>query len=104
MAITIFSNKYMDNLNWLNMKALSNTPLTSYYLIDDKIGVWYDYIENHKDIWRYRTYWTCKMWVVWIVLKLLLDLVAEKVKSARDSNIMSISNTKDKGKMIVSHN
>ena len=58
MAITIFDNKFIDNLNWLNIKATSGTPLTNYYLIDDKIGIWYDYIEKHNDMWRYNSYWT----------------------------------------------
>ena len=40
----------MDNLEWFNPKTTSDKPLTSFYLIDDKIGAWYEYIESTK-IW-----------------------------------------------------
>jgi hypothetical protein len=72
----------MDNLEWSNLKTTSYIPLTSFYLIDDKIGAWYEYIERQY-IWSNRKLWTCKMWVVWIVLKLLLNLVVEKIISER---------------------
>jgi hypothetical protein len=81
-AATIFDDKFMEDFEWLGIKVASGIPITSYYLIDDKIGYWYDHIER-KNIWNYRRFWTCKMWVVWIILKLLLNLVAEKIKSAR---------------------
>ncbi len=77
MAVTIFTNKFMDNLEWSDLKTTFDIAITSFYLIGDKIGVWYEYIER-QNIWNYRKFWTCKMWVVWIVLKLLLNLVAEK--------------------------
>ena len=60
----------MENLKWLDIKTTSDTPITSYYLIDDKIGVWNEYIER-QNIWNNKIFWTCKMWVVWIVLKLV---------------------------------
>ena len=66
MAVSIFTNKFMDNLERLNQNTKSDIAMTSYYLIDDKIGAWYEYIES-TNIWNYRKYWTCKMWVVWIV-------------------------------------
>ncbi len=72
----------MDNLEWFNLKTTSDIPLTSFGLIDDKIGAWYEYIER-QDIWSNRKFWTCKMWDVWIVLKLLLNLVAEKIIAER---------------------
>ena len=34
-------------------------------------------------ITNYRELWTCKMWVVWRVLKLLYDLVVDKIGSTR---------------------
>ena len=78
MAVTIFDNELMENAEWLlDTKTTSDIPKTSYYIIDDKIGYWYDYI-GKKIIWNYSKFWTCKMWVVWIVLKLLLNLVAKK--------------------------
>ena len=82
MAISIFDNKLIDNLVFFNLKTTSDMPLTSFYLIDDKIGAWYEYIER-QDIWSNIKFWKCKMWVVWIVLKLLLNLVAEKIMSKR---------------------
>ena len=66
MAVTIFMNKFMDNLEWLDLKTTSDIAITSFYLIDDKIGAWYEYIER-QNIWNYRKFWTCKMWVVRIV-------------------------------------
>ncbi len=63
MAVTIFDNKLMDNLEWFNLKTTSDIALTSFYLIDDKIGPWYEYIER-QDIWSSRKFWTCKMWAV----------------------------------------
>ena len=80
MAVTIFTKKFMDNLEWSDLKTTFDIDRTSFFLIDDKIGAWYKYIER-QNIWNYRKFWTCKMWVVWIVFKLLLDLVAEKIKS-----------------------
>ncbi len=36
MAITIFDNKFMENLEWLDIQTAFDIPITSYYLIDDK--------------------------------------------------------------------
>ncbi len=63
MAVTIFTDKFMDNLEWSDLKTTSNIAITSFYLIDDKIGAWHEYIER-QNIWNYRKFWTCKMWVV----------------------------------------
>ena len=82
MVVRIFDNKFMDNLEWFNLKTTSDIPLTSFFLIDDKIGAWYEYIKT-QDIWSNRKFWTYKRKVVWIVLKLLLNLVAEKITSKR---------------------
>ncbi len=46
MAVTIYTNKFMDNLEWSDLKTTSNIGITSFYLIDDKIGAWYEYIER----------------------------------------------------------
>jgi hypothetical protein len=96
MAVTIFRDNFMDNLEWSNLKTTSDIAITSLYLINDKIGSWYEYIER-QNIWDYRKFWTCKMWVVWIVLKLLLNLVAEKIISERTAIENSTTN-KTKGK------
>jgi hypothetical protein len=40
MAATIFDNKFMENLEWLDIKTTSDIPLSSFYLIDNKIGAW----------------------------------------------------------------
>ena len=47
MVVTIFENKFMENLEWLHIKTTHDIPITSYYLIDDKICYWYDYIEKN---------------------------------------------------------
>ncbi len=73
MAFSIFKNNFMENIEWLDLKTTSNIAITRFYLIDDKIGAWYEYIEK-QNIWNYRKFWTCKMLIVWIVLKLLLNL------------------------------
>jgi len=52
MAATIFDNKFMDNLEWSDIKTTSDIPITSYYLIGDKIGYRYEYIEQ-QNIWNY---------------------------------------------------
>ena len=37
----------MDNLEQLDLKTTSNIAIiTSFYLIDDNIGAWYEYIER----------------------------------------------------------
>jgi len=36
----------MDNLELFNLKTTYDIPLNSFYLIDDKIGAWYEYIER----------------------------------------------------------
>ena len=101
MAVTIFTNKFMDNLEWSDLKTTSHVAITSFYLINDKIGAWYEYIER-QNIWNYINFWTCKMWVVWIVLKLLLNLVAEKVISERIAIENSTkNNTKGKATLHV---
>jgi hypothetical protein len=84
MAVTIFDNKFMDNIEWFNLKTTSDIPLNSFYLVDEKIGAWYEYIES-QDIWSNRKFWTCKMWVVRIFFKKLLNLVAKKNISQRKS-------------------
>ena len=48
MAVTIFDNKFMENLKWLDLKTTSDIAITIFYLIDDKIGAWYEYIERQK--------------------------------------------------------
>jgi hypothetical protein len=55
MAVTIFTNKFKDNLNRLNQNTTSDIAMTSFYLIDDTIGAWYEYIES-QNIWNYRKY------------------------------------------------
>ena len=86
----------MDNLEWLDLKTTFDIAITIFYLIDDKIGAWYEYIER-QNIWNSRKFWTCKMWVVWIVLELLLNLVAEK--SISEKTVIKNSTTKNtKGK------
>ncbi len=101
MAVTIFDIKFMENLEWLDVKTTSDIPITSYNLIHDKIGHWYEYIEK-QNIWNYRKFWTCKMWPLWIVLKLLLNLVAGKITSLRNSIKNSIkNNTIGKEKLVV---
>jgi hypothetical protein len=62
----------MENLEWLDIKTTFDIDITSFYLIADKIGVWHEHIES-QNIWNNKKFWTCKMWVVWIVLKLLLN-------------------------------
>ncbi len=37
MAVTIFMNKFMDNLEWSYIKTTSDIAITSFYLIDDKL-------------------------------------------------------------------
>ena len=40
MAVTIFDNKFRDNLQWLDIKTSSAYHyITSYYLIDDKLVI-----------------------------------------------------------------
>ncbi len=63
MALSIFTDRFMDNSEWSVLKTTSDIAITSFYLIDDKIGAWYEYIER-QNIWNYRKFWTCKMWVV----------------------------------------
>ena len=93
----------MDNLEWSDLKTTSNIVITSFYLIDDKIGAWYEYI-GKQNIWNYKKNWTCKMWVVCIVLKLLLNLVAEKIMSKRiPIENSTTNNTKGKAKLVVNN-
>ena len=42
MAVTIFDIKFMGNLEWFNLKTTSDIAIASFYLIDDKIGAWYE--------------------------------------------------------------
>ena len=84
MALTIVDNKFMKILECLDIKTTSDIPITSFNLIDDKIGAWYEYIDR-QNIWNDRKFWTYKMCIVLIGLKLLLHLVVEKIISARNS-------------------
>jgi len=62
------------------------------------MGAWYEYIER-QNLWNYRKFWTCKMWVAWIVLKLLLILVVEQIISERiPIENSTTNNTKGKAK------
>ena len=96
MALSIFTGNFMDDLEWSDLKTTSDIAITSLYLINDKIGAWYEYIER-QNMWNCRKFWTCKLWVVWIVLKLLLNLVDEKIKSERTTIENSTTNN-TKGK------
>ena len=60
----------MENLEWLDIKTTFDIPITRFDLNDDKTGAWYEYIDK-QNIWNDRKFWTCKMWVIWIVLKFL---------------------------------
>ena len=94
----------MENLEWLDIKATFGIPITSYNLTDDTIGYQYEYIVK-QNIWGYKKFWTCKMWVVWIVLKLFFNLAAKKIILARSSIKNSIkNNTKGKEQLVVPTN
>ena len=41
-------NKFMDNLERSDLKRTFDIAITSFYLIDDKICAWYEYIERQK--------------------------------------------------------
>ncbi len=86
----------MDNLECMvRSQKTSHIAITSLYLIDDNIGAWYEYIER-QNIWNYRKFWTCKMWVVQLVLKLLSNLVAEKISQRIPIENSSTNNAKGK--------
>ena len=55
MALSIFTENFMDDLEWSDLKTTSDIAITSFYLIDDKIGAWYEYIER-QNIWDYREF------------------------------------------------
>jgi hypothetical protein len=38
----------MEKLKWLDIKTTSDIPITSFYLIDDTNGAWYEDIERHN--------------------------------------------------------
>jgi hypothetical protein len=63
MAVNIYALHFIDNEIWFDKTIPSVIPISIYYLINNQIGEWYDYIKR-KDFWRYREFWTCKMWVV----------------------------------------
>ena len=92
MAVNIFTKNFMDNLEQLDLKTKFGIAINICYLINDKIGACYEYIER-QNIWNYRKVWTCKMRVVWIVLKLLLNLVVEQIISKRILIENSTANT-----------
>ena len=46
MAVTIFINKFMDNLQWLDLKTTFDIAITSFFFIVEKLGAWYEYIER----------------------------------------------------------
>ena len=50
MAVTIFMNKFMDNLECSQLKTTSDIAITSFYLVDDQIGAGYEYIERQKHL------------------------------------------------------
>jgi hypothetical protein len=82
MAVSIFDLQCILNLAWFNEKNCCDLPITINYLINNQIGKRYNYIKK-KYFWHFREYCTCEMWVVLIVLKLLFDLVANKIVSTR---------------------
>ena len=101
MVVTIFDKKFREYLEWLDIKQHLIYLELVFYLIDDKIGGWYECNER-QNIWNNRKFRACKILVVWIVLKFFLNLVVEKIMSARNSIKNSIINiTKGKEKLIV---
>jgi len=46
MAVTIFDNKFIENLEWLHVKTTSGIPIASYYLIDDKLVIGMSTLKN----------------------------------------------------------
>jgi hypothetical protein len=51
MSVTIFDNKFMEKIYWLDIKVASGIPTTNNYLIYDNIGNWCDHIER-QNIWN----------------------------------------------------
>ena len=45
----------MDNLERLDQKATFDIARSSFNLIDDEIGAWYEYIER-QNIWNHRKF------------------------------------------------
>ena len=43
----------MENIEWLDIKTTYGIHKTSYYLIDDRFGACYEYIER-QNIWGYK--------------------------------------------------
>ncbi len=78
MRINIFDLKFTSNLVSFNKTIAFDIPITCYYLINNKIGKWYNYIQR-TETRHNREVWTCKMRVIWIVLKLLFNLVVDKI-------------------------
>jgi hypothetical protein len=93
MAVNIFTKNFMDNLEQLDIKTKSDTAITTFFLIE------------RQNIWNYRKFWICKMWVVGIVLKLLLNLVAEQIISEKILiENSTTNNTKGKAKHPIYNN
>ncbi len=48
MTVTLFDNMFMENLEWLDIKTTFGISITSFYLLDDTISYWYEYIEKQN--------------------------------------------------------
>ena len=69
---------FQTNTTWLQTNIHSNTSLRNRNLISPHVGNWYDHILNTK-LWDYTEFWTCRMWVVWIVVFVLHRLIPKFV-------------------------
>ena len=82
-ALSIFHFIFETNNDWLSyVKKNLHLSLRSRYLLNPLIGQWYEHVKQQK-LWDKREFWTCRMWVVWLVLFLIQQLICDRVKQLK---------------------
>jgi hypothetical protein len=63
--------------------------LRSRSLLTPSVGKWYEFIKSKK-LWDKREFWTCKMWVVWLVIHILQNLIKTRIIEERRNNMKDL--------------
>jgi hypothetical protein len=104
VAVNIYAN-FVNDEDWLrNVLNDKNMFTKSRFLISKSVCTWYKQVKAMK-LWEFRQYWTCKMWVVWLVLHIVQKLVSMYYIDERKHLSVSKNNctvpTESSGKQIM---
>ena len=85
VALNIYQYIFENDKKWLTRVTRPRkemVSLRSRSLLTPSVGKWYEFIKSKK-LWDKREFWTCKMWVVWLVMHILQNLIKTRIIEER---------------------